>query len=87
LPIFRIHLRLRPTNADHENGLLEPAEINTRAGYRRHTADQIATVHIIRRFRDGATQWGALINEGIDLFATLEKSGPFKAALESLPGQ
>src|ERR1700734_4933 len=36
----------------HESGLLEPAQIDTRTGYRRYTTEQIQVAQIIRRFRD-----------------------------------
>jgi DNA-binding transcriptional MerR regulator len=46
------HMTVKTLRHYHENGLLEPAEIDTRTGYRRYAADQIATAHIIRRFRE-----------------------------------
>jgi DNA-binding transcriptional MerR regulator len=46
------HLTVKTLRHYHENGLLEPAEVDTSTGYRRYTADQIATAHIIRRFRE-----------------------------------
>jgi DNA-binding transcriptional MerR regulator len=46
------HMTVKTLRHYHENGLLEPAEVDTRTGYRRYTADQIATAHIIRRFRE-----------------------------------
>jgi DNA-binding transcriptional MerR regulator/effector-binding domain-containing protein len=46
------HMTVKTLRHYHENGLLEPAEIDTRTGYRRYTAGQIATAHIIRRFRE-----------------------------------
>jgi DNA-binding transcriptional MerR regulator len=46
------HMTVKSLRHYHENGLLEPVEVDTRTGYRRYTADQIATAHIIRRFRE-----------------------------------
>jgi DNA-binding transcriptional MerR regulator len=46
------HMTVKTLRHYHENGLLEPAEVDTRTGYRRYTTDQIATAHIIRRFRE-----------------------------------
>jgi DNA-binding transcriptional MerR regulator len=46
------HMTVKTLRHYHENGLLEPAEVDTETGYRRYTADQIATAHIIRRFRE-----------------------------------
>jgi DNA-binding transcriptional MerR regulator len=46
------HLSVKTLRHYHESGLLEPAEVDPQTGYRRHTADQISTAQIIRRFRD-----------------------------------
>lgn len=46
------HMTVKTLRHYHENGLLEPVEVDTRTGYRRYTADQIVTAHIIRRFRE-----------------------------------
>ncbi|GAA1965920.1 MerR family transcriptional regulator [Kitasatospora viridis] len=36
----------------HQAGLLEPADIDPRTGYRRYTAEQIPAAQVIRRLRD-----------------------------------
>jgi DNA-binding transcriptional MerR regulator len=46
------HLTVKTLRHYHESGLLEPAQIDPRSGYRRYTTDQIQVAQIIRRFRD-----------------------------------
>jgi DNA-binding transcriptional MerR regulator len=46
------HLTVKTLRHYHRTGLLVPAEVDTDTGYRRYTAEQIATAQIIRRFRD-----------------------------------
>jgi DNA-binding transcriptional MerR regulator len=46
------HLTIKTLRHYHEAGLLPPAEIDLRTGYRRYSAAQIQTALIIRRFRD-----------------------------------
>jgi DNA-binding transcriptional MerR regulator len=46
------HLTVKTLRHYHETGLLEPAHIDPRSGYRRYTTEQIPTAQIIRRFRD-----------------------------------
>jgi DNA-binding transcriptional MerR regulator len=46
------YLSVKALRHYHEVGLLEPAEIDPSSGYRRYTADQVATAQAIRRFRD-----------------------------------
>jgi DNA-binding transcriptional MerR regulator len=46
------HLTVKTLRHYHESGLLEPAQIDTRTGYRRYTTEQIQVAQIIRRFRD-----------------------------------
>jgi DNA-binding transcriptional MerR regulator len=46
------HLTVKTLRHYHESGLLEPAQIDTRSGYRRYTTEQIQIAQIIRRFRD-----------------------------------
>src|SRR5258708_32922420 len=36
----------------HEAGLLEPAEVDPRSGYRYYSTTQVPTAQVIRRFRD-----------------------------------
>ena len=46
------HLTVKTLRHYHESGLLEPAQIDERTGYRRYTTEQIQVAQIIRRFRD-----------------------------------
>jgi DNA-binding transcriptional MerR regulator len=46
------HLTVKTLRHYHESGLLEPAEVDARTGYRRYTTEQIQVAQIIRRFRD-----------------------------------
>jgi DNA-binding transcriptional MerR regulator len=46
------HLTVKTLRHYHESGLLEPAQIDARTGYRRYTTEQIQVAQIIRRFRD-----------------------------------
>jgi DNA-binding transcriptional MerR regulator len=46
------HLTVKTLRHYHETGLLEPAQIDPRTGYRRYTTEQIQVAQIIRRFRD-----------------------------------
>jgi DNA-binding transcriptional MerR regulator len=46
------HLSVKALRHYHRVGLLVPAEIDRSSGYRYYSTDQIATAHIIRRFRD-----------------------------------
>jgi DNA-binding transcriptional MerR regulator len=46
------HLTVRTLRHYHQLGLLEPAEVDPRTGFRRYSAGQIATAQVIRRFRD-----------------------------------
>jgi DNA-binding transcriptional MerR regulator len=46
------HLTVKTLRHYHESGLLEPAQVDPRSGYRRYTTDQIQVAQIIRRFRD-----------------------------------
>jgi DNA-binding transcriptional MerR regulator len=45
------HLSVKTLRHYHGIGLLVPAEIDPRSGYRRYTTDQIPTAQVIRRFR------------------------------------
>jgi DNA-binding transcriptional MerR regulator len=45
------HLSVKTLRHYHHVGLLEPADIDARTGYRRYTTGQIPTAQIIRRFR------------------------------------
>ncbi|HEY3872586.1 MAG TPA: MerR family transcriptional regulator [Actinocrinis sp.] len=45
------HLSIKTLRHYHQAGLLEPAHVDPRSGYRRYTADQIPTAQVIRRFR------------------------------------
>ena len=47
------HLTVKTLRHYHESGLLEPAQIDTRTGYRRYTTEQIQVAQIIRRFDCG----------------------------------
>jgi DNA-binding transcriptional MerR regulator len=46
------HLTVKTLRHYHETGLLEPALVDPRTGYRRYTPEQIPIAQIIRRFRD-----------------------------------
>ena len=46
------HLSVKALRHYHRIGLLVPAEIDRESGYRYYATEQIATAHIIRRFRD-----------------------------------
>jgi DNA-binding transcriptional MerR regulator len=46
------HLSVKMLRHYHDIGLLEPAEVDPFTGYRRYGTAQIATAHVIRRFRD-----------------------------------
>jgi len=46
------HLTVKTLRHYHESGLLKPAQIDARTGYRRYAAEQIQVAQIIRRFRD-----------------------------------
>ncbi len=46
------HLSIRTLRHYHEVGLLEPAEIDPRSGYRHSTLGQVPIAQAIRRFRD-----------------------------------
>ena len=46
------HLSIKTLRRYHESGLLEPASVDHRTGYRTYTTAQIPTAQIIRRFRD-----------------------------------
>jgi DNA-binding transcriptional MerR regulator len=45
------HLSVKTLRYYHRVGLLEPADVDARTGYRRYTTEQIPTAHVIRRFR------------------------------------
>jgi DNA-binding transcriptional MerR regulator len=45
------HLTVKTLRHYHEAGLLVPASVDPRTGYRRYTAEQISLAQIIRRFR------------------------------------
>jgi DNA-binding transcriptional MerR regulator len=45
------HLTVKTLRHYHEAGLLVPAAVDSRTGYRRYTAEQISLAQIIRRFR------------------------------------
>ena len=45
------HLTVKTLRHYHEAGLLAPAYVDPRTGYRRYTAEQISLAQIIRRFR------------------------------------
>ncbi|OIK02231.1 MerR family transcriptional regulator [Streptomyces monashensis] len=46
------HMTVKTLRHYHEIGLLEPADVDPRSGYRRYSAEQISTAQIVRRFRD-----------------------------------
>ena len=46
------HLTVKTLRHYHEEGVLQPALIDPRTGYRRYTTEQIPVAQIIRRFRD-----------------------------------
>jgi len=46
------HLSVKALRHYHRIGLLVPAEVERESGYRYYAPDQIATAHVIRRFRD-----------------------------------
>jgi DNA-binding transcriptional MerR regulator len=45
------HLTVKTLRHYHEAGLLVPASVDPRTGYRRYTAEQISPAQIVRRFR------------------------------------
>jgi DNA-binding transcriptional MerR regulator len=45
------HLTVKTLRHYHETGLLEPARIDPKTGYRRYTTEQIQVAQIVRRFR------------------------------------
>ena len=46
------HVSVRTLRRYHESGLLVPAEVDERTGYRHYSADQIPTAQVIHRLRD-----------------------------------
>jgi DNA-binding transcriptional MerR regulator/effector-binding domain-containing protein len=46
------HMTVKTLRYYHEIGLLEPADVDPRTGYRRYSAGQIPTAQVVRRFRD-----------------------------------
>jgi DNA-binding transcriptional MerR regulator len=46
------HLTIKTLHHYHQIGLLAPADVDARTGYRRYTAEQLPTAQVIRRFRD-----------------------------------
>jgi DNA-binding transcriptional MerR regulator len=46
------HPRTKMLRHYHEMGLLEPADVDVKSGYRRYAAQQMVMAQIIRRFRD-----------------------------------
>ncbi|OAR24623.1 MerR family transcriptional regulator [Streptomyces sp. ERV7] len=46
------HMTVKTLRHYHETGLLEPADVDPRTGYRRYSAHQIPTAQVVRRFRD-----------------------------------
>jgi DNA-binding transcriptional MerR regulator len=46
------HLSAKMLRHYHELGLLQPADVDVKSGYRRYAAEQIVTAQVIRRFRD-----------------------------------
>ena len=46
------HLTVKTLRHYHQSGLLEPAQIDVRTGYRRYSTEQIQIAQIIRRFRE-----------------------------------
>jgi DNA-binding transcriptional MerR regulator len=46
------HLTVKTLRHYHRVGLLEPAEVDPRTGYRYYSTDQVADAQVIRRFRD-----------------------------------
>jgi DNA-binding transcriptional MerR regulator len=46
------HLSVKTLRYYHQEGVLEPLEIDQSSGYRRYSVDQIPTAQVIHRFRD-----------------------------------
>src|ERR1700712_1682099 len=46
------HLSIKTLRRYHEAGLLEPAEVDERTGYRYYRTAQVPTAQVIRRFRE-----------------------------------
>jgi DNA-binding transcriptional MerR regulator/effector-binding domain-containing protein len=46
------HLTVKTLRHYHRVGLLEPAEVDPRTGYRYYSTDQVPAAQVIRRFRD-----------------------------------
>ena len=46
------HLSVKTLRRYHEAGLLQPAEVDPRTGYRYYATTQVPTAQVIRRFRE-----------------------------------
>jgi len=46
------HMTVKMLRHYHQMGLLEPAEVDPRTGYRRYSTSQVSAAQVIRRFRD-----------------------------------
>jgi DNA-binding transcriptional MerR regulator len=46
------HLSVKTLRHYHDLGLLVPASVDVRSGYRRYSTEQIPVGHVVRRFRD-----------------------------------
>jgi DNA-binding transcriptional MerR regulator len=46
------HISVKMLRHYHSIGLLRPADVDPKSGYRRYTSDQIGSAQVIRRFRD-----------------------------------
>ena len=46
------HLSVKTLRRYHEDGLLEPDQVDPHSGYRYYSTDQVPTAQVIRRFRD-----------------------------------
>jgi DNA-binding transcriptional MerR regulator len=46
------HLSVKALRFYHDSGLLEPADVDRRTGYRSYETTQVPTAQVIRRFRD-----------------------------------
>ncbi len=60
------HLSVKTLRRYHDAGLLEPAEVDPKSGYRYYATTQVPTAQVIQRFRD----LGMPVREVCDVLAT-----------------
>jgi DNA-binding transcriptional MerR regulator len=80
------HLSVKTLRRYHETGLLQPAEVDPRTGYRYYATTQVPTAQVIRRFR----QLGMPVREVREVLSTTDpraRSVLIAAHLERLETQ